>query len=145
MKKRISNIVTIIFLALFLSCKTNNVEGIKIERLLIEKQSLSENKEMTRLIKLSLLKDKNAFRDILYIPNVSDGESAYIHGFTIYQIIHNLDEDNVIKMISEFDIKSLRILKSYISAGFDYSDNQFDNFKNEFPKLYKILNEKTEK
>ncbi|WP_431107846.1 hypothetical protein [Winogradskyella poriferorum] len=145
MKKRILNIVIIICLGLLTSCKSDNAEGILIEKLLVENQSFSENKQMIELIKLTLLEDETSFEALLFIPNVDDGEPAYIHGYTIHQIINKLGEEKIIDMLNHFELKSLKTLNTYIRSGFDYTSAYKDNFSDEFPKLYKYINEKIKK
>lgn len=142
MKKQTLNIVCVLVLSLLISCKNDNVEGIQIGNLLVENQSFSKNKQMINLIEMTLLEDEDSFEALLFIPNVDDGESAYIHGYTIHQIINKLGEEKIINMLNHFEIKNLKTLNTYIRSGFDYTSDYNDNFEDKFPNLFKYINEK---
>lgn len=149
MKEQISNIILIIFLTLFLSCKTDNVEGIILGNTLVVHQNYLENKKMVSLIKSSLNKDSEAFKQLINFPT-GGGESSYNLGYVITQIVYRIDESEIIKMTKNYNNKDLNYLEGMINVGLAYGDNDYNgqmdktNIKDEFPKLFKYINEKAD-
>ena len=147
MKKTILNSI-LIFTCLFLfGCKSENVEGIILEYTLVVHQDYSENKQMVSLIKSSLNKDSEAFKQLIHFPN-GGGESSYNLGYVITQIIYRNGEIKTLEMLKSYNSRDLNNLEGMIGVGLEYGDNDYDekmdetNIKNEFPKLYKYINEK---
>lgn len=149
MKNIFLNSVVILSCTFFLGCKTDNVEGIILEKNLIVHQNYSENRRMVSLIKSSLNKDSNSIKDLIDFPH-GVGESGYNLGYIITQIIYSLGEQEVIVMSKNYSKKELNNLQSYINVGLEYGDNDYDgkmdetHLKEEFPKLLKYINERTE-
>ncbi|WP_299117337.1 hypothetical protein [uncultured Winogradskyella sp.] len=131
----------------FLGCKTDSVDGIILEYTLVSHQEYSVNKQIVSLIKLSLKKDSEAFNKLIHFPNI-DGEGSYDLGYIITQIIYRIGEIETIKMLNDFDKRELNNLRGMIRVGLEYGDNNYDGkmdetyVKDEFPKLFKYINEK---
>ncbi|WP_179348578.1 hypothetical protein [Winogradskyella pacifica] len=148
MKKLILNSTLFLSLIIFTSCKTDNVEGIILEKTLVVHQDYSKNRKMASFIKSSLNKDSEAFKQLIHFPT-GGGESSYNLGYVITQIIYRLSEDEIIEMTKNYDNVNLNYLHSMIGVGLEYGDNDYDGkmdetyFKDEFPKLFKYINEKT--
>lgn len=147
MKKTILNSI-LIFNCLFLfGCKTDNVDGIILENNLVIHQDYSRNKQMVSLIKLSLNKDSDAFNKLIHFPT-GGGESSYNLGYVITQIVYRINESETIELIKNYESKDLNLLQGMINVGLSYGDNDYDgkmdetNMIDEFPKLFKYINEK---
>ncbi|WP_299108767.1 hypothetical protein [uncultured Winogradskyella sp.] len=139
---------TIVICSIFLlGCKNDNVEGVILGNTIVVHQDYSENKKMSSLIKSSLNKDSKAFKQLIHFPT-GGAQGSYDHGFIITQIIYKNGELETIKILKDFNKKNLNLLQGLISVGLAYGDNNYDdkmdntNIRNEFPKLFKYLNEK---
>ena len=147
MKKIILNIVLILSSTFFLGCKTDNVEGIILENTLVVHQDYSKNKRMVSLIKSSLNKDSKALMQLIHFPS-GGGEGSYNLGYIITQIIYRNGEAETIQMIKNYQNRDLNNLKGMINVGLAYGDNDYDGkmdetyIKDEFPKLFKYINDK---
>ncbi|WP_407556392.1 DUF1374 domain-containing protein [Winogradskyella sp. 4-2091] len=145
MNKEILNSILFLSFSILIGCKSDNVEGIILENTLVVHQSFSENRRMESLIKSSLDKESNAFNQLIHFPN-GGGESSYNFGFVITQIIYKNNDDEIIKMIRNYDKKDIKLLESYIAVGLEYGDNNYDgnmdesNIKDEFPRLFNFIN-----
>ncbi|WP_178986574.1 hypothetical protein [Winogradskyella helgolandensis] len=148
MKNIILNSILFLSSIIFISCKTDNVEGIILENTLVVHQDYSKNRKMVSFIKSSLNKDSEAFKQLIHFPT-GGGESSYNLGYVITQIIYRLSEDEIIRIIKNYNLRDLKNLEGMIGVGLEYGDNDYDGrmdetyFKNEFPKLSKYINEKT--
>ncbi len=75
-----------------------------------------------------------------------DGAGCYDLGFILSQIIYKIGEDKFLKLVSQVEPNKINGLKSLISIGLEYGDNdndgEMDNKKIEleFPNLNSILN-----
>jgi len=134
----------LIFVFLF-SCKTDNVEEIIIGDTLFVHQSFIENYEMKRLIKQSLNKNVEALIKLKNFPN-GGAASSYDLGYVITQIIYRLGENEFINLVNMLP-ENEKNFEGLIDVGLEYGDNDYDGkmddkkFNEEFPKLYKVLNQ----
>ncbi|MEO1033341.1 MAG: hypothetical protein AAFX55_18275 [Bacteroidota bacterium] len=102
---------------------------------------------MVSLIKSSLNKDSEAFKQLIHFPNV-DGEGSYNLGYVITQIIYRIGEPEAVEMTKSYSRRDLNNLKGMINVGLAYGDNDYDgkmdetNMKDEFPKLMNYINKK---
>lgn len=125
---------------------TDNVDGIIIGDTLYAHQDYKENRKMIGLINETLNKNVEAFIKLKKFPN-GGAASGYDLGYVITQIIYRLGEDEIIKMVEKFP-NNEKNFEGYIDVGLEYGDNDYDGkmdnkkFNNEFPKLFKYLNEK---
>jgi hypothetical protein len=138
----------LISLLLFLiSCKKENIEGVKIGKNLLENQSFAENKKLDTIIRTTLKGDYNSLRRLNHFP-CGGGAGCYDKGFIITQIIYKIGENNFNKMVENLDRKELYNIEDYIKSGLEYGDNNKDGkmdnkiAEKEFPMLMKKLSEK---
>lgn len=137
--------IIILFLT-FLSCKTDNVNGIIIGDTLFLHQSFEENMEMKKLIKGSLKKDYLALIKLKNFPN-GGAASSYDLGYVISQIVYKIGEDEFVKLVKQFPDEEKKF-QGLIDVGLEYGDNDYDGvmddkkFEQEFPKLYEYVNGK---
>ena len=133
----------LIFFALS-SCKKENIEGIIIGKTLFENQSLSENKELESIIKLTLKGDYNSLKKLNQFPCSASG--CYDKGYILTQIIYKMGETKFIEMTSKLDQKEIYEIDGYIKVGLEYGDNNYDGkmdnktSQNEFPTLMQKIN-----
>lgn len=144
--KKIILITSIIGLTL-VSCKQNEVEGILIEKTLFENQTLSKNKELRHLIKLTLNQDEKALVKLNHFW-CGDAAGCYDLGFVITQIIYRQGEQEFMTMVDKLNNEEIHGLESLIMAGLEYGDNDKDGnednkrIEDEFPKLLELLKSK---
>lgn len=130
-----------------MSCKKDKVEGIILGNTLLVHQDYSKNRKMVNLIKSSLNKDSKAFKQLIHFPT-GGGASSYDLGYVISQLIYQIGETETIKIIENYNYRNLNNLEGMINLGLEYGDNDYDGkmdetyFKDEFPKLFKCINEK---
>ena len=131
----------------FTSCKKENIEGILIGKTLVENQTLSENKKLDSIIKLTLKGDFNSLRRLNHF-SCNEGAGCYDKGYILTQIIYKIGEKEFNKMVDKLDKKELYGMEDYIRVGLEYGDNNYDgeidnkNPKNEFPLLMEKLQKK---
>lgn len=140
----------ILFLLILISlssCKKEKINEIIIGYNFLNDQTLSENKSLDTIIKLTLNGDHNSLRKLNHFP-CNGGASCYEKGYVITQIIYSLGEDKFIKMIDKLDRKEIFGLEGYIAVGLEYGDNDYDGKMDnkkpeiEFPKLMKKISKK---
>lgn len=140
----------LIFIPLFLvfiSCKKENIQGIRIGKTLLENQSFSDNKKLDTIIRSTLKGDYDSLRMLNHFP-CGDIAGCYDKGFLITQIIYKIGENNFIKMINKLNRKELYGIEDFINTGLEYGDNNNDGkmdnkiAEEEFPLLMKKLSEK---
>jgi hypothetical protein len=140
----------LIFIPLFLvfiSCKKENIQGIRIGKTLLENQSFSDNKKLDTIIRSTLKGDYDSLRMLNHFP-CGDSAGCYDKGFLITQIIYKIGENNFIKMINKLNRKELYGIEDFINTGLEYGDNNNDGkmdnkiAEEEFPLLMKKLSEK---
>lgn len=137
----------ILLVLLFINCKKDNIQGIKINTTFLENQSLSENRKLDTIINKTLKGDWISLRRLNHFP-CGESSGCYDKGFVITQIIYKIGEPNFIKMVRKLDQKELYGIEDYIRVGLEYGDNNYDgkmdnkNSENEFPHLMKLLSEK---
>lgn len=140
----------LIFIPLFLvfiSCKKENIQGIRIGKTLLENQSFSDNKKLDNIIRSTLKGDYDSLRMLNHFP-CGDIAGCYDKGFLITQIIYKIGENNFIKMINKLNRKELYGIEDFINTGLEYGDNNNDGkmdnkiAEEEFPLLMKKLSEK---
>lgn len=140
----------LIFIPLFLvfiSCKKENIQGIRIGKTLLENQSFADNKKLDTIIRSTLKGDYDSLRMLNHFP-CGDGAGCYDKGFLITQIIYKIGENNFIKMIDKLNRKELYGMEDFINTGLEYGDNNNDGkmdnkiAEDEFPLLMKKLSEK---
>lgn len=131
----------------FISCKKENIQGIRIGKTLLENQSFADNKKLATIIRSTLKGDYDSLRRLNHFP-CGDGAGCYDKGFLITQIIYKIGENNFIKMIDKLDRKELYGMEDFINTGLEYGDNNNDGkmdnkiAEDEFPLLMKKLSEK---
>lgn len=141
--------IYLLIILIFISCKKENIEGILIGKTLLENQSLSENKKLDSIIKLTLKGDFNSLRRLNHF-SCNEGAGCYDKGYIITQIIYKIGEKDFNKMVAKLDKKELYGIEDYIEVGLKYGDNNYDGKidnkkpKIEFPLLMKQLQEKNE-
>lgn len=135
------------FLFIFISCKKDKIENIKIGITLLQNQTLEENKRLDTIIKMTLKGDYNSLRRLNHFP-CGDGAGCYDKGFIITQIIYKLGEKDFNKMVDKLDRKELYGLEEYLKVGLEYGDNNNDGkidnkiAEKEFPILINKLRKK---
>lgn len=134
----------LLVLTVLISCKKRSVEGIVIGKTFLEHQSLSENKRLDSLIRLTIRGDDRSLYRLNHFPSVG-GAASYEKGYVITQILYKIGEDNFSIMVDKCDVKELWGLEGYIQAGLEYGDNNYDGksdnkkAEDEFPVLMKKL------
>lgn len=127
---------------LIISCKKENVDGIIIGKTFLEHQSLTENKRLDSLIRLTIRGDDRSLYRLNHFP-CNGGAASYEKGYIITQIIYKIGEDNFSRMVDKCNAKELWGMEGYIVAGLEYGDNdgKSDNKKAEaeFPLVMKKL------
>ena len=140
----------LLFVFLFVGCKSENVQGIIIGDTLLAHQSFGENQKLKELIIKSLKKDEVAILKLKDFPN-GGAAGSYELGYIITQIIYKIGEDEFYKTLSGFSSEEIKGFEGYINAGLEYGDNDYDGImdnkrmKQEFPKLYDLFEIDTNK
>ncbi|MCK8480272.1 hypothetical protein [Psychroserpens algicola] len=125
---------------------SDNIEGIIIGHTLYTHQNYQENRKMVSLIKKTLDKNEEALLELKNFPN-GGAASSYDLGYVITQIIYRLGEEEIVLMVEKFPNEE-KTFEGLIDVGLEYGDNDYDGkrdnkrFNNEFPKLFKYLDEK---
>ena len=141
-----SKTIYLLFILIFISCKKENIDGILIGKTLLENQSLTENKKLDSIIKLTLKGDFNSLRRLNHF-SCNEGAGCYDKGYIITQIIYKIGEKEFMQMVAKLDKKELYEIEDYIKVGLEYGDNNYDGKidnkkpKTEFPLLMKQLEE----
>jgi len=143
----------IVFLTLFIflnlfSCKplTKEVEGIKIESVLLAHQSFQDNKNLVEIIKLCLDQKTEGFKALQKF-DCRGGAGCYDLGYVLTQIIYRIGEDNYINSISKLPLQEQMNLTDLIRVGLEYGDNNYDGkmddlrIQNAFPKISTFTNQ----
>ena len=123
------------------------MDGIFIAHTLYENLSISEQTDLKKLIRRTLVKDEKA---LTKLNNFWCGGAAgcYDLGFVMTQIIYKIGENEFIKIVQKLKKEDIRGLEGLIVVGLEYGDNNKDGkmdnmkFEFEFPTLYKILSDK---
>lgn len=110
---------------LIISCKKENVDGIIIGKTFLEHQSLSENKRLDSLIRLTIRGDDRSLYRLNHFP-CNGGAASYEKGYIITQIIYRIGETDFNKMVDKCNAKELWGMEGYIAAGLEYGDNDYD-------------------
>ena len=145
--------ITLVILMLLLAIgfslfyRQKEVNGVIIHRELYEHQSFFENRKFSKLIRKTLNKDE---KSLAKLNNFWCGGAAgcYDLGFVITQIIYKIGEQDFIKMVDKLENNKVLGLRSLISAGLEYGDNDKDGkmdnkrIEDEFPDLNMLLKAK---
>ena len=148
MRKTTRNLFLTFILGLTLtSCGQNEVDGIFIDHTLYENQSISENRKLRQLIRLTLNKDEKALAGLNEFW-CGGGVGCYNLGYIVTQIIYRLGEKDFMTMVAKLDSNKINGLEALIMAGLEYGDNDKDDNKDnkkietEFPELLKLIKTK---
>ena len=123
------------------------MDGIFIGHTLYENLSISEQIDLKKLIRGTLVKDEKA---LIKLNNFWCGGAAgcYDLGFVITQIIYKIGQNEFIDIVNKLKKEDIMNLAGLIEAGLEYGDNnkdgKMDNMKIEieFPRIHKILSSK---
>ncbi len=141
--------LTTLFCSLtIVSCDRSEVEGIIIEHTLYENLSFSKQTELKKLVKETLSGNDEGLAELTKFQ-CGGAAGCYDLGFIVTQIIYRIGENKFITMVENLDRENGLELEGLISVGLEYGDNDKDGkmdnkmFQMEFPKLFKVLTDKS--
>jgi hypothetical protein len=144
-------LLTTLFCSLtIISCDRSEVDGIIINHTIYENLSFSKQLELKKLVNKTLGGDEEALAALTKFE-CGGAAGCYDLGFIVTQIIYRIGENKFIIMVERLHKEKLLELEGLISVGLEYGDNNKDGkldnkiFHVEFPKLYKVLNDKLNK
>ena len=144
-------LLTTLFCSLtIVSCDRSEVDGVIIEHTLYENLSFSKQIELKKLVSETLGGDEEALAGLTKFW-CGGAAGCYDLGFIVTQIIYRIGENKFITMVEKLDKENGLELEGLISVGLEYGDNDKDGkmdnkmFQMEFPKLYKVLTDKSTK
>ena len=133
-------IILIIFLSLLLSCNVKEYRGVEIPYSLYNRSDFFDHK-VKNVIESALDLNPDFLNEFILLSHKVDGESSYDLGFVLTQIINKIGEEEFIKMSVNLNKNDKKLLKSFIRAGLEYGDNDYDGkmdnerIENVYPKI----------
>ncbi len=130
---------TLIVSLCLISCKGQNCNKDYISNYLID-YSEERNYNYCELVNQSLENDSYSIRS-LSLLEFYDG-MTYEHGAVIIEIINKIGEEKYLKALNNISPDEKVKLKSYLHAGFDFTQNvnfKDKNLKTSFNKVYAYL------
>lgn len=142
---KLNFIIILTVIVTFQSCTTKEVDGIIIgSDLQFSVETEHSNRTLVNLIKKTLRKDPKALIELSDF-DCGGGAGCYDLGFVISQIVYKLGEKDFIKLTDKLTFEQRQGIKTDISAGLEYGDNNKDGkmdettIDKEFPALTKWL------
>ena len=135
-------IFLILFFSTIISCRNEEIGGIKIGgTALYENSSFEENRKWCQLVEKTIKRDEKALTELVNF-DCGGASGCYDLGYIITQTIYKIGEDNFSGMADNLSEKDKNQLNGFIKVGLEYY-NKNKVFKTEFKDLYLILNPKS--
>ncbi|MBV1887880.1 MAG: hypothetical protein KUG51_01170 [Urechidicola sp.] len=121
-----------------MSCKQNEVDGIKIGDTLYTNQSLEQNKKLTELISQTLNKKSSALSELIEFW-CGGGAGCYDLGIITTELVYKIGQSEFMKVASKLESDRKKSLKGLLILGLEYGYEPDRKIELEFPNLNTLL------